>query len=254
MATQVGIGLIGAGRIGASHARLHRRARARSSPGRGGRSPAGRGRGAHRPARWGTPLRDPTSVGHRRGSGRRGDRRGLRGARRAGGAGRVAGKPVFCEKPMGMDLAEVDRAISAAGSGPASPCRSASTDASTAGSWQPVERWSTGVLGDIQLLRSLTRDPGLANPAGVQPWTIFTPDPDPRLRHAQLAEPGGRAGRGVRHRRCPDRPRLRRGWSAGHRRGGDHATTTGPARWPRRASRPPTATTSAARCSAPGAW
>ncbi len=26
----------------------------------------------------------------------------------------AAGKPVFCEKPMGMDLTEVDRAISAA--------------------------------------------------------------------------------------------------------------------------------------------
>jgi myo-inositol 2-dehydrogenase/D-chiro-inositol 1-dehydrogenase len=31
-----------------------------------------------------------------------------------------------------------------------------------------------GTLGDIQLLRSLTRDPGLADPGAVPPWTIFT--------------------------------------------------------------------------------
>ncbi|MDN5797486.1 MAG: Gfo/Idh/MocA family oxidoreductase, partial [Intrasporangium sp.] len=31
-----------------------------------------------------------------------------------------------------------------------------------------------GGIGRPQLLRSLTRDPGLANPGGVPPWTIFT--------------------------------------------------------------------------------
>jgi myo-inositol 2-dehydrogenase/D-chiro-inositol 1-dehydrogenase len=30
-----------------------------------------------------------------------------------------------------------------------------------------------GQIGTPQLLRSLTRDPGLANPGGVPPWTIF---------------------------------------------------------------------------------
>ena len=39
-------------------------------------------------------------------------------------------------------------------------------------------------------MRSLTRDPGLADPGGVPPWTVFTADPDPRLRHAALAQPG----------------------------------------------------------------
>jgi myo-inositol 2-dehydrogenase/D-chiro-inositol 1-dehydrogenase len=31
-----------------------------------------------------------------------------------------------------------------------------------------------GAIGTPQLMRSLTRDPGLANPAGVPPWTVFT--------------------------------------------------------------------------------
>ncbi|NQX10412.1 Gfo/Idh/MocA family oxidoreductase [Microbacteriaceae bacterium VKM Ac-2855] len=32
---------------------------------------------------------------------------------------------------------------------------------------------TTGGIGSVQLLRSLTRDPGLANPERVKPWTIF---------------------------------------------------------------------------------
>jgi myo-inositol 2-dehydrogenase/D-chiro-inositol 1-dehydrogenase len=31
-----------------------------------------------------------------------------------------------------------------------------------------------GVIGTPQLMRSLTRDPGLADPGGVPPWTVFT--------------------------------------------------------------------------------
>ncbi len=31
----------------------------------------------------------------------------------------------------------------------------------------------SGAIGDVHLMRSLTRDPGLANPGGVPPWTIF---------------------------------------------------------------------------------
>jgi myo-inositol 2-dehydrogenase/D-chiro-inositol 1-dehydrogenase len=33
---------------------------------------------------------------------------------------------------------------------------------------------AAGGIGTPQLLRSLTRDPGLANPGAVTPWTIFT--------------------------------------------------------------------------------
>jgi myo-inositol 2-dehydrogenase/D-chiro-inositol 1-dehydrogenase len=36
------------------------------------------------------------------------------------------------------------------------------------------ETVAAGGIGTPQLLRSLTRDPGLADPAGVPPWTIFT--------------------------------------------------------------------------------
>ena len=32
---------------------------------------------------------------------------------------------------------------------------------------------TAGAIGTPQLMRSLTRDPGLAHPAGVPPWTVF---------------------------------------------------------------------------------
>ena len=31
----------------------------------------------------------------------------------------------------------------------------------------------SGAVGEVQLMRSLTRDPGLANPGAVPPWTVF---------------------------------------------------------------------------------
>ena len=84
-----------------------------------------------------------------------------------------AGKAVFCEKPAGMSLEEVDHGIAA-------------TDAAGVAFQVGFNRRfardfaagrtaiSEGRIGTPQLLRSLTRDPGLANPAGVPPWTIFT--------------------------------------------------------------------------------
>ena len=84
-----------------------------------------------------------------------------------------AGKPVFCEKPASMTLAEMDRALAAV--------ESAGTtlqvgfnrrfDAGFAAARAAVE---AGDLGTVQLMRSLTRDPGLADPAAVPPWTVFT--------------------------------------------------------------------------------
>jgi myo-inositol 2-dehydrogenase / D-chiro-inositol 1-dehydrogenase len=84
----------------------------------------------------------------------------------------AAGKAVFCEKPMALSLADADRAIAATDEAGVqlqvgfnrrfSPDFAAAHDAI-------VE----GRIGTPQLMRSLTRDPGLADPAGVPPWTIF---------------------------------------------------------------------------------
>ncbi len=83
-----------------------------------------------------------------------------------------AGKAVFCEKPMGLSLGEIDRGIDAArAAGVALQVgfnRRFSADFA-AGHRLVVE----GAIGTPQLMRSLTRDPGLDNPGAVPPWTIF---------------------------------------------------------------------------------
>jgi myo-inositol 2-dehydrogenase/D-chiro-inositol 1-dehydrogenase len=83
-----------------------------------------------------------------------------------------AGKAVFCEKPASMSLAEADRSLAAVAEAGVilqvgfnrrfAPDFRAAHDAVTA-----------GAVGSVQLLRSLTRDPGLADPGSVPPWTIF---------------------------------------------------------------------------------
>lgn len=83
-----------------------------------------------------------------------------------------AGKAVFVEKPMALSLADADRAIAAAAEAGV-PLqvgfnRRFATDFAAA--QRVVE---DGGVGTPQLLRSLTRDPGLANPGAVKPWTIF---------------------------------------------------------------------------------
>lgn len=85
-----------------------------------------------------------------------------------------AGKAVFCEKPMALTLEEADQAIAA-----------------TAAAKVPLQvgfnrRWDqafhegraaidAGKVGSVQLLRSLTRDPGPygGDPAKTPLWTIF---------------------------------------------------------------------------------
>jgi myo-inositol 2-dehydrogenase / D-chiro-inositol 1-dehydrogenase len=84
-----------------------------------------------------------------------------------------AGKAVFVEKPMAMTLADADRAVGAAEAN-GIPLqvgfnRRFARDFATA-----RDVVTSGGIGTPQLLRSLTRDPGLANPAGVPPCTIFT--------------------------------------------------------------------------------
>ena len=84
-----------------------------------------------------------------------------------------AGKAVFVEKPMAMTLADADRAIAA--------CRAAGVPLQVGFNRRFARDFAAahgtvagGGIGTPQLLRSLTRDPGLANPGAVPPWTIFT--------------------------------------------------------------------------------
>jgi myo-inositol 2-dehydrogenase/D-chiro-inositol 1-dehydrogenase len=84
----------------------------------------------------------------------------------------AGGKAVFCEKPAGLTLADVDRGIGAT--------RAAGVPLQVGFNRRFSEDFAAahrlvadGAVGTPQLMRSLTRDPGLANPAAVPPWTIF---------------------------------------------------------------------------------
>ena len=87
-----------------------------------------------------------------------------------------AGKDVFCEKPGGRSIAELDSAIEAAASAGVvlrfGFNRRYSTDFAAA-----RKLIDDGVVGVPQMLRSLTRDPGteagISNPEGIAPGTIF---------------------------------------------------------------------------------
>ncbi len=85
----------------------------------------------------------------------------------------AAGKAVWCEKPMAMTLAEADAAIAAceAAGVPLQVGFNRRFSPDFAAAHEVV---AAGGIGTPQLLRSLTRDPGLANPGAVLPWTIFT--------------------------------------------------------------------------------
>ncbi|HEY5821295.1 MAG TPA: Gfo/Idh/MocA family oxidoreductase [Propionibacteriaceae bacterium] len=83
-----------------------------------------------------------------------------------------AGKPVFCEKPASMDLAEMDAALAAVRT--AGVTLQVGFNRRFAADFRAAhDAIAAGAIGTPQLMRSLTRDPGLANPAGVPPWTIF---------------------------------------------------------------------------------
>jgi myo-inositol 2-dehydrogenase / D-chiro-inositol 1-dehydrogenase len=83
-----------------------------------------------------------------------------------------AGKAVFCEKPIAHDLADADRAIEAT--------RQAGVVLQIGfqrrfdhAFHRARELVTTGQLGRIQLLRSLTRDPSLDMPERLSPRAIF---------------------------------------------------------------------------------
>ena len=92
-------------------------------------------------------------------------------------AGRVeaaarAGKAVYCEKPMALTLADADRAIAAAREAGV-PLQVGFNRRYDAGFRAAHDKIAAGDIGTPQVLRSLTRDPKLADPARIPPWTIF---------------------------------------------------------------------------------
>lgn len=85
-----------------------------------------------------------------------------------------AGKHVFCEKPMALTLDDADRAISAARS--TGVALQVGFNRRFAAEFADMHaRIVDGAIGRPQMLRSLTRDPGIAVDvaARVKPWTIF---------------------------------------------------------------------------------
>jgi myo-inositol 2-dehydrogenase / D-chiro-inositol 1-dehydrogenase len=84
-----------------------------------------------------------------------------------------AGKAVFCEKPAAMTLAESEMSLAAVQRAGV-PFQVGFNRRFAADFRAAHAVVSAGGIGTPQLLRSLTRDPGLANPGAVPPWTIFT--------------------------------------------------------------------------------
>ena len=83
-----------------------------------------------------------------------------------------AGKAVFCEKPMALTLADADRAIAAAQAAGVA-LQVGFNRRFDSGFRAAHDLVAAGRLGMPQLLRSLTRDPGIPDPSRVPPSTIF---------------------------------------------------------------------------------
>jgi myo-inositol 2-dehydrogenase / D-chiro-inositol 1-dehydrogenase len=83
-----------------------------------------------------------------------------------------AGKAIFCEKPMSLTLEDADRALGAAEEAGVI-LQVGFNRRFDAGFRAAHDAVVSGAIGEVQLMRSLTRDPGLADPAAVPPWTIF---------------------------------------------------------------------------------
>lgn len=87
-------------------------------------------------------------------------------------AAAAAGKHVFCEKPMAVTLDSADEAIATAER--VGVVLQVGFNRRFAPAWAMAhETVRAGGIGTPQLVRSLTRDPALANPGRVPPWTIF---------------------------------------------------------------------------------
>ncbi|PEE73337.1 dehydrogenase [Priestia megaterium] len=83
-----------------------------------------------------------------------------------------AGKAVFCEKPMAITLEEADKAILAAQKANV-PLQVGFNRRFASGFRAAHNDIVEGRIGTPQLLRSLTRDPGLGDPTPIPEWTIF---------------------------------------------------------------------------------
>lgn len=83
-----------------------------------------------------------------------------------------AGKAVFCEKPLANNLADADRAILAVRTAGV-PFQIGFQRRFDAAFVRARALIAQGELGQIQLLRSLTRDPSLDQPEKVTPGAIF---------------------------------------------------------------------------------
>ena len=210
LANPVRVGLIGTGRIGSSHAEII----ARRVPGAELVSVTDAVPSLHSHWRVGSASRpiaqslldpDIEAVVVAARPRPRPARRGRRGC----------GKAVFCEKPMALTLADADRALQLP-KRRACRSRSASTVASRRTSSRPMKPSSTG---DRNAAADAVGNPGpgLANPGGGTALDDLHPDPDPRLRHAALAESRRGAGRGLRRRRRPGRAGVQGRRTARHR-------------------------------------
>lgn len=90
-------------------------------------------------------------------------------------AAAAAGRHVFCEKPAGMTLAEIESGRAATAS--AGVAFQVGFNRRFAADFRAAhDAVAAGRIGDVRLLRSLTRDPGtgVADPGTVPPGTIFT--------------------------------------------------------------------------------
>ncbi|MDU4993490.1 MAG: Gfo/Idh/MocA family oxidoreductase [Klebsiella quasipneumoniae] len=83
-----------------------------------------------------------------------------------------AGKHVFCEKPMAVTLEEADRAIAAAKRAGV-VLQVGFNRRFDSGFAAAIDAVKNGENGATQLSRSVTRDPGLNDPAQIPQWTIF---------------------------------------------------------------------------------
>lgn len=85
----------------------------------------------------------------------------------------AAGKAVFCEKPAAGDLIELDRTLTTVAE--AGVLFQVGFNRRFAPGFAAARQAiDEGRLGTVQLLRSNTRDPLLADPTSIPPWTIFT--------------------------------------------------------------------------------